>query len=221
MNKKLFKGTLVFSLTLVGILLSGCNDSDSEATVIKTKAPVQKIVKNDTTKNVETPKQVQYTKYNDVINYTFKDVAKLAPNGKMMLLVFGTNTDPYTDRLKADIKNSEELTKYIKNDFSSYYLKAHENLRHKLFHNGELMDVDTKTMLSIYAITSTPTLIFTDKEGKAVIVVPGYMPTNQFIETIKFMKSDKWVGKDRKNGEVYEALKNFYEKNGIEIKKAQ
>ena len=47
MNKKLFKGTLVFSLAFVGILFSGCNDSDSEATLIETKAPVQKTVKNE------------------------------------------------------------------------------------------------------------------------------------------------------------------------------
>ena len=213
MKKRLLHTTVTLSLIMSSLLFTACNDSTSEAQVIDTK-PIT------TNEKKEVPKTI-YTKYDNVVDSTFKDVANLSPNGKMMLLVFGTNTDPYTDRLKADIKNSEELTQYIKNDFSSYYLKAHENLRHKLFHNDELMDVDTKTMLSIYAITSTPTLIFTDKEGKAVIVVPGYMPTNQFIQTIKFMKSDKWIGKDRKNGEVYEALKNFYEQNGIKIKKAQ
>jgi len=214
MKKKLLNTTVTLSLIMSSLLFTACNDTTSEAKVIEAKPVVIKKETKEETKTI-------YTKYDNVVNSTFKDVANLSPNGKMMLLVFGTNTDPYTDRLKADIQNSEELTEYIKNDFSSYYLKAHENLRHKLFHNGELMDVDTKTMLSIYAITSTPTLIFTDKEGKAVIVVPGYMPTKQFIQTIKFMKTDKWIGKDRKNGEVYEALKKFYERNGIEIKKAQ
>ena len=58
--------------------------------------------------------------------------------------------------------------------------------------------------------------------GKAVIVVPGYMPTKQFLVTIDFMASGKWKGKDRKNGEVYEALKAFYIANGIDVKsKAQ
>ena len=104
------------------------------------------------------------------------------------------------------------------NDFSSYYLKAHENKRLKLFHEGDYMDVDTKTMINIYAVQSTPTLIFADKNGKAVIVVPGYMPAKQFLETINFMESKKWEGKDRKNGEVYEALKNHYIANGIDVK---
>ena len=68
----------------------------------------------------------------------------------------------------------------------------------KLFHEGEFMDVDTKTMISIYGITSTPTMIFTDKNGKAIIVVPGYMPANQFLTTLKFIEEGLWKGKDRK-----------------------
>jgi thioredoxin-related protein len=217
MKKILLNTTVAMSLIASSFLFIACSDTTSEAEVIQIKPKTVQSEKKEDVKEVKTV----YTKYDSVVDSTFKDVATLAPNGKMMLLVFGTNTDPYTDRLKADIQNSKELTKYIKNDFSSYYLKAHENLRHKLFHNGELMDVDTKTMLSIYAVTSTPTLIFTDKDGKAVIVVPGYMPTEQFIQTIKFMQSDKWVGKDRKNGEVYEELRKFYIDNGIEVVKAK
>eukprot|EP01029_Cantina_marsupialis_P027720 TRINITY_DN773252_c0_g1_i1.p1 TRINITY_DN773252_c0_g1~~TRINITY_DN773252_c0_g1_i1.p1 ORF type:complete len:140 (+),score=29.81 TRINITY_DN773252_c0_g1_i1:121-540(+) len=136
-----------------------------------------------------------------------------------MILVFGTNTDPYSDRLKADIKNTKELQERLRNEFSSYYLKAHENLRHKQYHEGQLMDVDTKTMIVVYGIDATPTIIFTDKEGKAVIVVPGYMPAKQFLVTMDFMQSGKWKDKNRKNGEVYEALKTFYMENGIDVTK--
>lgn len=85
------------------------------------------------------------------------------------------------------------------------------------------MDVDTKTMIMIYGIESTPTILFTDVEGKAVLVVPGYIPTKQFLVTMDFMAQGKWKGKDRKNGEVYEALRNFYIENGIDVikKKAE
>ena len=140
-----------------------------------------------------------------------------------MIIVFGTNTDPYSDRLKADIEGSVDLQKRLREDFSSYYLKAHQNLRHKQFHEGELMDVDTKTMIVVYGIESTPTIIFTDKNGKAVLVVPGYIPTKQFLVTMDFMSEGKWKGKNRKNGEIYEALRNYYVENGIDVikKKAE
>ncbi len=160
-----------------------------------------------------------YTKHASIVNKVFKDVAKIAPDGKQMILVFGTNTDPYSDRLKADIEGSEDLQKRLKEDFSSYYLRAHENLRHKQFHEGEFMDVDTKTMIAVYGIEATPTIIFTDDIGKAVIVVPGYIPTKQFLVTMDFMAENKWKGKDRKNGEVYEALRDFYIANEIKVTK--
>lgn len=220
----------IASIVAASILLTGCGDkSTSEAQVVEQKpqiidnekvAQVKETKKDEVKIKVEKKEEpVTYTKYEAIVQEVFKDLAKVAPDGKQMLLVFGTNTDPYTDRLKADITNSPDLQKRIKEEFSSYYFKAHENLRHKQFHQGELMDVDTKTMIMIYGIESTPTIIFTDVDGKAVLVVPGYVPTKQFLVTMDFMQSGKWKGKDRKNGEIYEALRDFYVENGIEVTK--
>lgn len=217
MKKIFLNKTIITSLVASTILLSGCTDSNSKAQEVVEKPKTEV---NVTTEVKKEEAKVVYTKNDNVVNDVFKDIAKIGPEGKYMLIVFGTNTDPYSDRLKADIKNSTELTNAIKDKMSAYYLKAHENKRMKLYHEGDYMDVDTKTMISIYGVDSTPTIIFTDKKGKAVIVVPGYMPTEQFIETIKFMESNKWEGKNRKNGEVYKALRDHYLANGIEVKKA-
>lgn len=210
--------SLVAPLIALSVLFTACGEKSSEAKVIEPKTKAEVTADAAVAKEEVKPKIV-YTKYDNVVYDVFKDAAKIGPDGKYMLLVFGTNTDPYTDRLKADIQNSKDLSLKIQNDFSSYYLKAHENLRHKLFHEGEYMDVDTKTMISIYGITSTPTMIFTDKNGKAVIVVPGYMPAEQFLVTLKFLEEGLWKGKDRKNGEVYEALRSYYVKNNIDVTK--
>jgi thioredoxin-related protein len=219
MNTKLLSKVTITSVILASILFSGCNDSTSEAQVVKQEPKMIK-KKEATFKEIKTvakEKKVTYTKYDSIVQKVFKDVAKISPNGKQMILVFGTNTDPYSDRLKADIESSPKLQKRLKEDFSSYYFKSHENLRHKQYHEGELMDVDTKTMIVVYGITATPTIIFTDDNAKAVIVVPGYMPTEQFLVTMDFMDQGKWKGKDRKNGEVYSALKDFYIANGIDV----
>ena len=81
------------------------------------------------------------------------------------------------------------------------------------------MDVDTGTLLSIYAVDATPTIIFCDKRGKTILIVPGYMPPKQFLQTMNFIQSGAWEGKDRKNGEIYEALRQHYLKNGINVTK--
>ena len=225
---KTIKTSMIASVITVSIIFTACGDkATSEAKVVE-KKPLQEntVVEETTTKVIEKAKEVEkpvYNKYASVVQKVFKDVAKVAPDSKQMILVFGTNTDPYSDRLKADIEADETLQKRLKDEFSSYYFKAHENLRHKQFHEGELMDVDTKTMIAVYGIEATPTIIFTDDNGKAVIVVPGYIPTKQFLVTMDFMAEGKWKGKDRKNGEVYEALRNFYIANDIDVikKKAE
>jgi len=215
MYKVLKTSLLVAILSLIG---SGCNDSSSKAKVMKdtTQAVSHTIEK----KVIEAKPAVtnMAKEAADVFYSAFQDTAKIGPNGKGMILVFGANTDPYTMKLKEDIFKSKEIQTRLQNDFSSYYFKANDNLRCKLYHEGEYMDVDTKTLISIYSITGTPTIIFTDVQGKAVIVVPGYMPTKQFLTTMDFIKSKKWEGKDRKNGEVYQELKEFYISKGIKIK---
>ncbi|PLY04198.1 MAG: phosphoribosylformylglycinamidine cyclo-ligase [Arcobacter sp.] len=229
MNKKFLSKITVASIITASIIFTGCGDkTTSKAKVIENKPT---IIKNEKVASVPSEKKEEvkkidapiYTKYDSVVQNVFKDVAKIAPDGKQMIIVFGTNTDPYSDRLKADIKDSADLQKRLKEEFSSYYLRAHENLRHKQYHEGELMDVDTKTMIVVYGIESTPTIIFTDDNGKAVLVVPGYIPAKQFLVTMDFMSEGKWKGKNRKNGEIYEALRTFYIENGIDVikKKAE
>lgn len=226
MGKYLLSKAVFTSIVTASLLLTGCNDKEASAVVIEEKKAQKPVIKKSEEKTAvavqETEKKEALTVYSsndDVITTVFKDAAKIDPNGKEMLLVFGTNTDPYTNKLKEDIKSSKVLQNKLQNDISSYYFKAHENLRHKQFHEGEFMDVDTKTMIAVYGVTATPTLIFTDKNGKAAIVVPGYMPTKQFEVTLDFMKEEKYIGKDRKNGEVYEALRDYYLEKGIDVRK--
>jgi thioredoxin-related protein len=148
----------------------------------------------------------------------FNDGAKIDSNGKNILLVFGQKRDPYTERFKRDVVEDSNLSKAIRDNLSPFYIDATELKMHKFWHNGELIDVDTKTLVSIYGINSTPTIIFLDKDAKSIFTVPGYMPPKQFIVTINFIKSGRYKGKNRKNGEVYEELKKFYIENGVEIK---
>ncbi len=215
---KIIKNSIVISF--ISLLLLGCNNESSKAKVIENAvepvAQIKEPIKIETHGPKAQNKSINIAKKaSDVILDVFKDVAKIGPNGKYMVLVFGTNTCPYCMKLKEDIYESKEFQKRLKNDYSSYYLKTHENLRHKLYHEKEFMDVDTKTMISIYGVEGTPTIIFADKNGKAILMVPGYMPPNQFLATMDFIEAKKWEGKDRKNGEVYQALKEFYITKGI------
>ena len=224
--------TLFSALALSLILLSGCGENKSEAKAIEASAPVETSAKAKEPV-VEKEKEAVQTEKNKAekqkagvststpqlsrFYQIFKDGAQISPEGKPMLLVFGQPADPYTQNLQKDVTENESLAKAIREDVTPIYIDAMAQKRHKFMHNGEAMEVDTKTLISIYHIDSTPTLIFTDEKGKSIFIVPGYMPPKQFEVTLQFVKEGAWKGKDRKNGEVYEALKSYYESHGVKV----
>jgi len=214
---------------VVAMLFIGCGNSSDEAKLVSIDKNITADIAPKAKK--EAPKAFNPTlekervkKESELLAKTyiiFKDGAKIAPEGKPMLIVFGQNSDPYTTKLQEDITSNNSLAKSIKENLTPIYINASENKAHKFMHNNELMDVDTKTLVSIYGVHSTPTLIFIDENGKSIFAVPGYMPPKQFLATIDFVKEKKYLGKDRKKGEVYEALREYYISHGIEVKKAK
>jgi len=217
-------GIALFSATLI----SGCGESTakevkSEPAKVAETAKVPAVKKPEMKQHApkkETPKvaaKAEVSKFYTV----FKDAAKIATDGKEMLLLFGQESDPYTQKIKDDVVSDEALAVKITESVTPIYIDARGQRQHKFQHNGELMDVDTKTLVSIYNVTATPTLIFTDSEAGHIFVVPGYMPPKQFKATLDFVKEKVWKGKDRKNGEVYEALKKYYKEHGVEVKAAK
>ncbi len=201
-------------------IITGCGNSNTQAKEIK-ETPAKKTEANTAPQMQKKaiPATAPQNKAEVSKFYTiFKDAAKIAPDGKPMLLLFGQESDPYTQKLKQEILNSDALAGRLKHEITSIYIDARGAKLHKFLHNGELMDVDTKTLISIYNIDATPTLIFADKEASHIFMVPGYMPTKQFLVTLDFLKEGLWKGKDRKNGDVYKALKQYYEDHGIAIK---
>ncbi len=201
-----FVGGVLFAL----LLLNGCeskNDENAKSHLdVKGVEKTQKIDFDEVLK--EGYKEVD-------LSDVFKDTAKIAPDGKYMVIIFDSKNCKYCKKLRVDIAQNQKLKEKLKNSFSSYSLDVGINRVHKLFHNSKLMDVDTKTLANIYRIEATPTIIFSDKAAKTILVVPGYMPPKQFLVTLEFIEKGLWLDKDRKNGEVYEVLKKFYIDKGI------
>jgi len=217
------KRTFIKSLGLLGIalfILMGCGDEQTtvkklEKPKVIEKVQTQKSVKIEThaAKKIESGTTTNIADLSDV----FKDAVTIAPQGKYEITIFESDDCPYCAKMNNDILNSKELRNRLKNEFTTYSLNAAKNRMHKLQHEGKDLDVDTKTLISIYNVQATPTLIFSDKKGKSIFVVPGYMPTKQFLVTLDFIKEQKWLGLDRKNGDVYKALKNYYMNHGVDV----
>jgi thioredoxin-related protein len=216
------KKDLVRILGIIGItalLLNGCGDEKTTVTDMQKPKVIKKVAEPKTVKIETHAAKALPAGKSFNLDDVFKDAVKIAPEGKYEITIFETNDDPYSAKLENDIYNSKDLKNRLKNEFTTFSLDAKNNRMHKLQHEGKDLDVDTKTLIDIYSVTVTPTIIFSDKKGKSIFVVPGYMPAKQFLVTLDFIKEQKWLGLDRKNGDVYKALKNYYLDHGIDVSK--
>jgi len=213
MIKTCFK---VLGLLLAALFIfSGCEDktvvTETKPKIMQEKAVPKGKIETHAAKKVETPKVVMKRDISAVV----QDNAKISSNGKYALIIFESSTCKYCDQLKDDILANEDLKNRLANDFSTYSLSIDENKMHILDHQGGESQVDTKTLIDIYGVQATPTLIFTDKQTKSILVVPGYMGPKQFKVTLDFIESKRWEGVNRKTGDIYKELKQFYIKKGI------
>jgi len=238
--------SMTIAASLAILLLGGCSNSTKDAKVMTEEKPAAAHVATETSvtpktessqpktaqavaAKSQTPREAQnkvpkaapvavLSKFYEV----FSDGAQIAPKDKKpLLLVFGQPADPYTQKLQVDVTDNAELARAITETMTPVYINAAAEKRHKFLHNGDMMDVDTKTLVSIYHLQATPTIIFMDDKSQSIFMVPGYMPPKQFEVTLQFVKEGAWKGKDRKNGDVYKALRSYYEAHGIQVGKAK
>lgn len=208
-------------LKVLGLLIaalfifSGCEDktvvTETKPKIMQEKAVPKGEIETHAAKKIKKPAAVMKRDISAIV----KDNAKISSNGKYALIIFESSTCKYCDQLKDDILANEDLKNRLANDFSTYSLSVDENKMHILDHQGGESQVDTKTLIDIYGVQATPTLIFTDKQTKSILVVPGYMGPQQFKVTLDFIESRRWEGVNRKTGDIYKELKQFYIKKGI------
>ncbi|WP_458701132.1 thioredoxin fold domain-containing protein [Sulfurospirillum sp. 1307] len=208
----------VFGLLLVALFIfSGCE----EKTVVSDTKP--KVLQKENTHEqgkIEThaAKKIEQTKkstINNPLSEISRDNAKISSGGQYGLIIFESINCKYCDKLKSDLAKNNDLKNRLQNDFAVFDLSVDSNSMHQLEHQGEFTTVDTKTLIDIYGVQATPTLVFTDKQTKSIFIVPGYMGPKQFKVTLDFIESKKWQGLDRKNGDVYKELKKYYIEKGI------
>jgi len=207
----------VLGLLLAALFIfTGCEDktvvTETKPKIMQDKAVPQGKIETHAAKKVETKTTPAVKRDLSAIT---QDNAKISSNGKYALIIFESSTCKYCDQLKDDILASDELKNRLSNDFSTYTLSIDQNKMHLLDHQGDTSQVDTKTLIDIYGVQATPTLIFTDKQTKSIFVVPGYMGPEQFKATLDFIESKRWEGVNRKTGDIYKELKQFYIKKGI------
>ncbi|MGL2905054.1 SoxW family protein [Helicobacter pylori] len=185
-------------LLLISLFLSACksNNKDKLDENLLSSGSQSSKELNDERDNID---KKSYAGLEDI----FSDNKSISPNDKYMLLVFGRNGCHYCERFKKDLKNVKELHDYVKDHFSAYYV----NISYSKEHSFKVGDKDkndekeikmsTEELAQIYAVQSTPTIVLSDKTGKTIYELPGYMPSTQFLAVLEFIGDGKY--QDTKN----------------------
>ncbi|WRD90400.1 thioredoxin fold domain-containing protein [Helicobacter pylori] len=185
-------------LLLISLFLSACksNNKDKLDENLLSSGSQSSKELNDERDNID---KKSYAGLEDI----FSDNKSISPNDKYMLLVFGRNGCSYCERLKKDLKNVKELHDYVKEHFSTYYV----NISYSKEHDFKVGDKDkndekeikmsTEELAQIYAVQTTPTIVLSDKTGKTIYELPGYMPSTQFLAVLEFIGDGKY--QDTKN----------------------
>ncbi|WRF50526.1 thioredoxin fold domain-containing protein [Helicobacter pylori] len=180
-------------LLLISLFLSACksNNKDKLDENLLSSGSQSSKELNDERDNTD---KKSYAGLEDV----FSDNKSISPNDKYMLLVFGRNGCSYCERFKKDLKNVKELRNYVKEHFSTYYV----NISYSKEHDFKVGDKDkndekeikmsTEELAQIYAVQSTPTIVLSDKTGKTIYELPGYMPSTQFLAVLEFIGSEEY-----------------------------
>ena len=107
----------------------------------------------------------------------------IVTNNKPVMLIFSSNTCPYCDVFKKDLKDNAILNKLAK-QMNIYEIKRDEYKEYTLW--GKKTNL--RTLEQTFMIKVTPNVILFDKTGRKIWQVPGYADPTIMIPYIKFIK---------------------------------
>lgn len=188
---------------ILAFLIVGCEEK-LDSNIISSGA-------KSTQEQLDALQNVDKNSYKEVAD-VFLDTQKISTkDNKPYFLVFSANGCIYCDKLKALIRDDNEIKKILKNDYSPYYI----NLSYSKSHSVDfLKDIqETSELGRLYNIKPTPTLVFVSPHGKTLFVYPGYMPKERFLATLEFLKTPNLETKDEK--EIAKELQELFQAQNI------
>lgn len=176
-------------IAIICIFFFGCKDSGVNSQSFSSGKEVSSEVQ-ELSQNID---KKSYQGLEDL----FLDTNTIKTDGKYLLLIFGKNNCSYCEKLKDDLKQSQDLRTYIKENFSPYYINVSYDKKHhfKLNVDNEVKEVDIMTSQlssSIYRVFSTPMIVFGDESGKTIFEIPGYIPKDKLLKVLELVVSKKW-----------------------------
>lgn len=179
------------------LLFAGCDNQKIDKNAFSTQSKI-------TQEELHKAQNLDEASYAGM-EHIFSNTSEISSNGKYVILIFGKNNCQWCDRLKDDIKEDKSTQELLKKDFKTYYINLSYSKTHKIDLANQKEDVETSTLATQYNIRPTPTIVFLDKNGKPIVIYPGYLPQVQFKIFLDFITSGEYL-KAQNQQELHQML---------------
>ncbi|RAX58354.1 hypothetical protein CCZ01_02755 [Helicobacter monodelphidis] len=168
------------------LILSGCGNEQEHDKIVSLGTQTSQEVL-DKINNLD---KASYAELEGIV----KDNARIDPEGKYLMIIFGANGCTYCDMLKKEIKSSQAIQDKLKADFSPYYVNSSYLKTHYFVNGLQPAELTTNDLVMLYRIGPTPTTIFATPEGKTILIRAGAITGDKFLATLEFITDKKWEG---------------------------
>lgn len=166
------------------LLLVGCKNEKIDSSMLSSKSNISQEM-------IEQSNHLDRASYAGM-EHIFADTENIVSNGRFVLLIFGRNGCHWCERLKEEIKGNQMTQEMLAKDFQTYYINLSYSKLHHLDFDGKIDEKTTRTFGAEYAIRSTPTSIFLDSKGNAILGWPGYFSQEQMQVILQFIASKEY-----------------------------
>jgi thioredoxin-related protein len=158
-------------ILIVGLALSGFSCSKQEANGQQgtgTSLPGQQ----------EKKAQIHWLSFNE-------GLAKAQTENRMILLNFYTDWCVFCKKLDKETFQDQAVTSMLAENYVAVRLNA-ESSEQGLVYRGR--NYTNAEFARYFRVTAYPSLAFLDAEGQPITVIPGFLPANQFLVILKYVR---------------------------------
>lgn len=179
------------------LLFAGCKDEKIDHNTFSTQS-------NITQEELDKAQNLDEASYAGM-EHIFSNTSNISSDGKYVVLIFGKNNCQWCDRLKDEMKEDKNIQEILKKDFKSYYVNLSYSKIHKVDFENQQKEIESSVLANQYNIRPTPTIVFLDKNGKPIVIYPGYLPQVQFKIFLDFISSGEYL-KAQNQQELHQML---------------
>ncbi len=116
-------------------------------------------------------------------------MAAAEKSGKKVLIDISAPWCPWCLRMQKEVYVDSAVVAYLKAHFEYARLNGEDNARRLTFRGYDLTEAELAQALGL---TGYPTTVFLESDGTYITRVPGFVPTETFLQILRFIGSEAY-----------------------------